>query len=120
MNPAPALCEVCSAYVPEWAWTQNPDPDLNTSYCDDSKNDTWLFFAGADESDLITCCNDAHDQEAVDPCTGGCDFSGSDIDPVPKTKSCLYNKVMNCLGIYTPPSGWPLPTPYPSDPPEDC
>jgi hypothetical protein len=111
LNPGPALCKVCSFYVPQWTFS-NP---ANDTFCDDESPDDWLFLSGADEQDLIDCCHSAHAQEVILPTSGGCDFSLATVDPIPKTKSCLYNMVVNCLGIYTLPNGWPLPTPYPSD-----
>jgi len=113
LAPGVALCEVCSAYITDWAWTQI---GANDSFCDNTKDDSWLYLSGQTESDLITCCHNAQDLET----NGDCDFPMvPDEVQVAAHKSCLYNSVMTCLGIYTPPptgSGWPLPTTPPDEP----
>jgi len=111
LAPGVALCEVCSDYVPTWAWTQNPD--LNISLCDNTLDDSWEFMSGKTETDLNTCCQDARDLQIA----GDCEFAVNYVNAA--RYSCLYNSVMNCLGIYTPPGGWALPSAYPDEPIDD-
>jgi len=107
MNPGPALCELCSDYVPEWAFTQNEDPELNISFCTNERDASWIYLSGKIESDLISCCHDAKDLED----NGDCEFDVP--SPVAARKSCLYNSVITCMGIY---EQWPFAHAYPNDP----
>jgi len=116
MNPGPALCELCSDYVPEWAFTQNEDPELNISFCTNEKDSSWIFLSGKFESDLITCCHAAKEREDNPDDNLDCDFDEVP-SPVAARKSCLYNSVITCMGIYdSNAGGWPLPSEYPDDP----
>jgi len=118
LAPGVALCEICSAVIPEWGFTQNPDPEFNVSFCDGDKNRDWLFLSGKGVDDLSTACHAAKD---VEDGTDDCDFDypvDYHVDyPVAAHKSCLYNLVMTSLGIYNSTlGGWPLPSKYPDDP----
>jgi hypothetical protein len=104
---------VCSDYVPEWAFTQNEDPEKNISFCTNEKDPSWIFLSGKVEGDLITCCHAAMDLED----NGDCEFDVPETEVVAARKSCLYNSVITCMGIYSSTAGgWPLPTEYPDDP----
>jgi len=112
MNPGPALCEVCSDYVPEWTFTNFEDPD-NITLCPNTRNTEWLFLSGKLEGHLTDCCHAAKLLEEE----GQCDFQDEVPFPFAATKSCLYNAVMACMGIYDSlQGGWPLPRAYPPDP----
>lgn len=102
LTPGQALCKACYFDVASWQYTQTGD---NGTFCDDVAPDDWLTSNGGA---LSTCCQAAQALEGVAPGSGGCAYCS-----VPAIKSCLFNSVINCLGIYTPPGGWPLPTPYP-------
>jgi hypothetical protein len=120
LTPGVALCEVCADYILEWKFTQSSNPDLNFSYCDNTLNDTWLFLSGKSEGDLATCCESAKAIEDydVEHNTHVCDWSGEleelvNHHPGAAHKNCLYNFVMDCLGIF---SFWPNPSPSPPEP----
>jgi len=115
LNPGPALCNACSDHVPEWAWTNNKDPDKNISYCPSRLDNSWWFLTGKTESDLGTCCQQAKDMEDGEECVFL--FPDEVLSPVAAHKSCLYNHVITCMGIYdSNAGGWPLPSDYPADP----
>jgi len=83
--------------------------------CSGEENHDWVFLPGKYESDLGDACLAAKAEEdlGVD---GDCYFPQVDFPGVAK-KSCLYNMVVDALGIYNVLlGGWPLPTPYPADP----
>jgi len=120
LNPGPALCNACSDVVPEWGWTNHPEEEKNISYCpsreDPSRLDnSWWFLSGKTESDLSICCLQAKAMEDDEECV----FLAPDevLSPVAAHKSCLYNHVIACMGIYNSTAGgWPLPSEYPDDP----
>jgi len=111
MNPGPALCEVCSDYVPEWTFTQFEEPEDNITLCPNTRPTQWLFLSGKNEGHLTDCCHAARLLEQE----GECEFDVPSAFAA--TKSCLYNAVMACMGIYNPlQGGWSLPRAYPDDP----
>jgi len=114
LNPGPALCRLCAAYVEEWFYKA---PEETWEDCTGEENHDWVFLPGKDEGDLSDACLAAKADEDSDE-AGDCYWTLPIVDlPVAAHKSCLYNMVIDAMGIYnTLLGGWPLPVPYPPEP----